>query len=634
MFVHLVLWSFVAQWTFSFSVLGHASELEPESSSYHLLSRLPPELLHMVYQHLDICEYAGLLKASMVVRERIGGRSVEHELMTRAAAEMEALDLEKETGRHRLGQLVSAIRTTLRVRSKLPIDCPVPTRKLATSLWRHFRWCAQFSSSHQWQRTCMAALIGKNTLAQHLKFFSPKVLLSHAGLMLQAAASVGDFETLCSICEAIDCEWDQDLLQTIVKDIGYSGSVEFFDSLLVSFPDLQYFLMRGAASEAIAYGRRSLLDRILQMVDLLPTSAEPGVDVDKEEESESSRMIRELVCASCFVGDLVLTRELYEKYAPSKLISARCLEAAARGGRLSILEFVVEQGVAFSQLPELVYHTCFRRAIKKHHGSVVQWLLSQRDENGYSLLSPFADAAEFGNLAVMKLLLGRDEHNEYFIPQFPDDFLAVTVSVAVARDRLDVLEQLMALRDDPEEERFERLDLMVSDNDLFRLACSRESLNVAKFLLQQDQKKGLARDGRSLADARDEALHHACQHGHLSIVQLLLTHDCVKPAAGDTKLIRVAAQNHHWNIVNLLLQTSSLYGGKPYPIQGMDPGAHDDAVLLHAIAAGAIETVRLLLRRNADSSRVPLTIAITSEIYWAAVLAEAPEILEILGIDN
>jgi hypothetical protein len=114
-----------------------------------------------------------------------------------------------------------------------------------------------------------------------------------------------------------------------------------------------------------------------------------------------------------------------------------------------------------------------------------------------------------------------------------------------------------------------------------------------------ERVKELIEQGVNIAMCNNLALHLACEHGHISIVSLLLQDWRIEPRAYDNYAIITASQQGHTDIVKLLLQD-----GRADPTAG-----YNDAII-HACKNGHIKVVEALLQdgrtdpTDADNSAI------------------------------
>ena len=126
-----------------------------------------------------------------------------------------------------------------------------------------------------------------------------------------------------------------------------------------------------------------------------------------------------------------------------------------------------------------------------------------------------------------------------------------------------------------------------------------------------ERVKELIEQGVNIAMCNNLALHLACEHGHISIVSLLLQDWRIEPKAYDNYAIITASQQGHTDIVKLLLQDGRA-----------DPAAEENWSIKMASINGHTKVVEMLLK---DGRVDP-----TNDNEWAIKYAKTEEIREML----
>lgn len=559
------------------ALAGCTLSLIPNTEMGRHLAELPQELLDMILVGLDISEYASYLHILDGSRSLRASNPAKRDILRHAAADMERLDLTTREGRRRLDCLVSGVRTVVHVHSELSLLDTRPKELLAARFMESFQECAYLSTLSMWKTTCMAALIRVIIDLQLLDHFPREFRTAQAPLMLQAAASIGDFQALDATRKGSGFAWDDALLRIIFSEIGYSGSVELFQAIYPLFTGLEIELVRVIAN-AVWYEREPLFAHIFNVA---RSFGKRGY----------SAVVYEALHASCLAARIDLTASLLEKHAPTRVDIVRCLGAATHGGHLPTLELLLstlehQHNLDISSLLASTFSALFEAAVEKNHGDLMRYLLVQR-RRGH--LNPVALqlTVRYGRLEMTKMLLGRDPEGQLWIVHFTDDELSDITYTACLHGRRDVLEYMMALTNIPGEGRLAHFNVATFTGANLKAACSVGHVEIVMFFLEH---------GVGSEVDYQQGFLKACEGGHLPIVMRLLTLEAVNPAAGDNSAIVLAATNGHWNLVTFLLQGSFTLEGRDYPIKGVrNLDVQRDRILRLAMQQNALNAIRGLL---------------------------------------
>ncbi|KAJ3292066.1 hypothetical protein HDU76_007197 [Blyttiomyces sp. JEL0837] len=242
------------------------------------------------------------------------------------------------------------------------------------------------------------------------------------------------------------------------------------------------------------------------------------------------------------------------------------LYAAALGGFLDIVQYVVELGVVE---PGYDGNCLFRAACRRGHVNVANFLL------GIEGVNPFdADnealrmAAKRGHKEIVELLL-----------QLPGiDASAVdneALRMAALHGHLDIVKLLLGCSG---------VDASAMDNEAIRSASAEGYYDIVKFLLGVPGVDASALDNEAIQDASADGYHQ--------IVKLLLGAHGVDTTACNNQAIRDASRRGHYEVVKPLLR-----------VQGVDPTACNNQAIRSACIKGHIKVVEELLKvQGVDAS--------------------------------
>lgn len=516
---------------------------------------LPVEMIEAALEHNGLVGYVALLSAG--ITHAPVTPDFEQKLLRAAAEEEKFLDSWDDFQRMRRLRLLSAARTLIRMRSGLPITIDPKAndgalKQLATQLETRYNECVVLSDSRFWGLSCMAALLGKDTLARLLPLFPKEFLEKTIGVMIKAAVIVGDFDTFKAIANYNHVTRVRESLTMRSDDIVFSGNVEFAEKLLdfvvTSVPAWHLML-----HTAIAWNRHAVFklfysaSRKHLSPDLLQTTI-----------VEAFKMATDY-------GRLDIFKQLHSDY-PEWLDIRYCVIRAAATDHINLLEFLL-----YSPNPSLA-------AKAKTF-----------------LPDAFEGAVKYGGTGTLEFLLGRDKHGNLIAPALcPTTLLPDIISDVIWFDRWSNIEYLITLKDagDPRLTNFAIVD---EQNTALMCACRSGNWRIFTYLWQKDAQGEFVLPPSNLAAVANDLLVQACSGGNLLIIHELLRHKDVDPTADDNAPLLQACKCGHLPVVRELLRKNDAGN---YFYEGINPGVKDNLCLISACENGRLEIVKFLLQRK------------------------------------
>ena len=447
-------------------------------------------------------------------------------------------------------------------------------------------------------------------------------------------ADVDTFEMLMNEA-SLTIEWP--LAMTILPDIGYSGSVEFFTKFIQHFPECNQHLDK-LIGKILRWDRLGLFsvvfERWLQ-----------GIKLRKQ-----ISCIEDTFVASCSRGAMKITKLLWDKCPISivpRIMNASLLGALTFGNLSTLRYFLLDEPRDCRHVllpPE--FREMLLAAVTNDQVEIMRFLLfdlppclDAETVQYYSAL--FAEAAALGRFDIMDLLLGPDRYGQLLAPQLDTpEAIRNTLQHIGRSGRVDSLEHLLGWSAGHHGSRPRLLELyaVIAENTLLCNACALGHLNMVKFLLCKDSVSGqYLIPGINPAAYRHRPLIQACRNGHTEVVKELLhrdeqnnpIHAKVNPAFDNNQPLFEAVCEGRLQIVEFLLD------GAPGPnrrIQYAFPGVHAGRVgLLHAAVEGRhLQVATFLLRCNEDNVFVHYNIDIPVNIITLAMAKGDPEFLHML----
>lgn len=575
-----------------------------------LWAHLPPEVRDNIFSDWNLVEYVVVLKNVPDAQVVLASHDFEFFLLRRAAVEEAKLDFFHDGQRFRKKQILSSLRAFVRIRSSLPLDCSQMSQNelcsLAPRLEEWFLLLSSFSTSLTWRKSCMAGLFGENTLISLLPFLSARFQYDHWELMLQAATFFGVFDVVSHVAEYVRLA-ETDTLQRIIKDdVIYSGSVEFFENLLLLIPKLRskiptfldlliilnhtdlfvhlYPKVKSILKTANKilqtsawYGRLKLFKIVYRdfpdagdLKDILKTAAKRGhVDILKVVWPFSGNALRRLV--NLFMPLRAARKDAFQAIRPMMFL-------AALNNKYEVLDFLFHQAESYFQ-EEVMSHLpdVFNRCIGRGHVETLKFIVALRFEDSYALRAKFLTLNEEAIIGLVK------------------------------NTRLDVFQYLLTLK--ATHPLFEKFKLVDEANTILQHACSLGNLAVFQYLMRVDKEGKLVFPATNPAVNDNHPLYLGCRSGCLPIVMELLRRDHtgsfvypgINPTFRNNIAIIVACEQGHLPVVEFLLSSG---------FEGIDATAQDNKALYEAVLHNHVKIVEFLLRKSTEGEYVFPRIAI------------------------
>ena len=331
-----------------------------------------------------------------------------------------------------------------------------------------------------------------------------------------------------------------------------------------------------------------------------------GAKVDQARVSDGSTA---LFCA-CDSGQKDVVRVLLEigKADPNKPNDDGLtpIFAACRVGNAEIGRLLLKYGANVDVRYDCYTPICI--AAKEKHFDVVKLLVETTtvDINGKKgAVTPLFFACLNGDMNMVKLLLSHKAD-----PLIEDKKLGTPLLAACSEGHSDIVKLIL--------ERYNvdiNQPLGVDNRTCFFMACTRGQTEVTKILLQHEPNINSTVVGVT-------PLYTACSNGHLSIVELLLTHPDIDPNKCENMYgsfpLYMAAQNNHTAIVDLLLKHNVKVNSSCK--------ANGATALVFSVINGSFEIMKKLLDAGADPN-IPMndgtTALLTASIRGLHTFVEA-----------
>lgn len=576
-----------------------------------LWAHIPLEMRDNIFSDWNLVEYVAVLKNIPDAQAVLASHDFEIVLLRRAAVEEAKLDFFHDYQRFRKKQILSSLRAFVRIRSGLPLDCSQMSQNelssLAPRLEERFLLLSSFSTSLTWRKSCMAGLFGKNTLISVLPFLSAKFQYDHWELMLQAATFFGVFDIVSYVAEYVRLA-ETDALQRIIQDdVIYSGSVEFFESLLLLIPKLR--------SKIPAF-LTSLI--ILNHTDLF-------VKLYPKVKSISNKTANKMLQTSAWYGRLELFKIVYRDF-PDAGDLKEILKTAAKRGHVDILRFVWPfSGNALRRLVNLfmplraarkdafqtIRPMMFLAALNNKY-EVLEFLFHQaesylQDEFMSHLPGVFNRCIGHGHVETLKYIVALRFKDSYALRATFLTLNEEAIIGLVRHSRLDIFQYLLTLK--ATHPLFEKFKLVDEANTILQHACSLGNLAVFQYLIRVDKDGKFVFPATNPAVNDNHPLYLGCRSGCLPIVKELLRRDHagsfvypgINPTFRDNIAIIVACEQGHFPVVEFLLSSG---------FEGIDVTAQDNKALYEAVLHNHVKIVEFLLRKSTEGGYVFPCIAI------------------------
>lgn len=626
----------------AFLKVGAASAVEEtlEQLPVHPLSHLCLEMRDHIFALAkidDLYALAQFLNSSKTARQAGPSKQFVDRLLEKGARDLASCCTRcGNDGSPAAERILASLRGVVRARCDLPLVFENVSddalAEMAMRFERHFIECGNVSRNELWQRTCMEALIGKNTLEALFDHFSSPFKEQNGLLMAKAVASRGDFAALELLVQKGQVKWDRSMAEALIPSIAYGGSIEFFDELSARVPD-----------------HDGLLDRLTRTtekwdrVDLFEVALERTLQ--KLGEAEREKYLKNRLLKASLHGAVKIVKLLDERFLATRdrLLVDRCLFRAAISGNVLILRHFLwdeAQGGESSSfvLEDPTIARLLVGAAENNHVDVLHFLLfdlrlcRRGGMVAVFVVAAFAKAVVHGHFDVVKWMLRTDEDGRLHFPllNHPESAKAALRGV-IGQGRLDRLQYLLEQKGHvcADRPRLHVWDTVIEGGLALETACKVGKIDLVRFLLKRDAITGqYLVPGMDLATQGGAALCYACGGGHVEVVAELLkrdenggfVHAGIDPAYdANTPLIWAASQGHS-RVVEFLLQGElGEDGTMEYSLPGIDPAAQNNAPLRMACLGNHANVVEVLLQRSPQGEYIHRNVVIPNGLIEQVV---------------